>query len=136
MDSSLPGSSVHGISQARIMQWITTSFFWESSRPRDWTHSQVSCIAGKFFMVKPPEKSLVYLKYKIFVLGFAVLYPVRYSSNFFLQIISNICTIYHSIYCAAVDFKWQPYYILNVHLCLALFLSLLFGSIDLCLSRW
>ena len=31
----LPGSSVHGISQARILEWVTISFSRGSSRPRD-----------------------------------------------------------------------------------------------------
>ena len=42
MNCSLPGSSVHGIFQARILEWVAISFSRESSRPRDWTH--VSCI--------------------------------------------------------------------------------------------
>ena len=36
-----PGSSVHGISQARILEWVAISFFRGSSRPRDWT--PISC---------------------------------------------------------------------------------------------
>ena len=47
MDCSLPGSSVHWISQARIMEWYVISFSRESYRPRDWT--QVSCLAGRLF---------------------------------------------------------------------------------------
>ena len=43
MDSSPPGSSVHGILQARILEWIAISFSRGSSPPRDWT--RVSCIA-------------------------------------------------------------------------------------------
>jgi len=39
---SPPGSSVHGISQARILKWVTISFSGGSSQPRDWTH--ISCI--------------------------------------------------------------------------------------------
>ena len=35
MDWSPPGSSVHGISQARIMEWVAISSFRESSWPRD-----------------------------------------------------------------------------------------------------
>ena len=42
MDSSPPGSSVYGISQARILEWAAISFSTGSSWPRDQTH--VSCI--------------------------------------------------------------------------------------------
>ena len=40
---SLPGSSVHGISQARILEWVVISFSRGSSQPRDGT--QVSCVS-------------------------------------------------------------------------------------------
>ena len=49
MDSSLPGSSVHGILQARIREWVAMPSFWRSSQPRDRT--QVAHIAGGFFTV-------------------------------------------------------------------------------------
>ena len=35
VDWSLPGSSVHGILQARILEWVAISFTWGSSQPRD-----------------------------------------------------------------------------------------------------
>ena len=35
MDYSLPGSSIHGIFQARIPEWVAISFSWRSSQPRD-----------------------------------------------------------------------------------------------------
>ena len=47
MDGSPPGSSVHGILQARILKWIAIPFSRRSSQPRDQT--RVSCIAGRFF---------------------------------------------------------------------------------------
>ena len=47
VDCSLPGSSIHGISQARILEWVAMPSSRGSSRPRDQT--QVSCIAGRFF---------------------------------------------------------------------------------------
>ena len=47
MDCSLPGSSVRGILQARILEWVAISFSRGSSQPRDWTH--VSSITGRFF---------------------------------------------------------------------------------------
>ena len=39
--------TVHGILQARILQWVAVPFSRASSQPRDQT--QVSCIADKFF---------------------------------------------------------------------------------------
>ena len=47
MDCSLPGSSICGILQARILQWVAISFSRGSSQPRDW--SRVSRIAGRRF---------------------------------------------------------------------------------------
>ena len=47
MDCSLPGSSVHGILQARILEWVAIPFSRGSSQPRNWT--RVSGIAGGFF---------------------------------------------------------------------------------------
>ena len=35
MDCSLPGSAVHGIFQARILEWVAMPFSWGSSRPRE-----------------------------------------------------------------------------------------------------
>ena len=46
---SPPGSSVHEIPQARILEWVTIPFSRGSSWPRDQT--QVSCIAGRFFTI-------------------------------------------------------------------------------------
>ena len=47
MDCNLPGSSVHGILQARLLEWVAIPFSRESSWPRDWTCvSYVSCIDG------------------------------------------------------------------------------------------
>ena len=47
VDCSPPGSSVHGILQARILEWVAISFSRGSSQPRDQT--QVSRIAGRCF---------------------------------------------------------------------------------------
>ena len=49
MDCSLSGSSVHGIFQVRVLEWIAISFSRGYSQPRDWT--QVFCIAGRRFTV-------------------------------------------------------------------------------------
>ena len=46
---ALPGSSVHGIFQVRILEWVAISFSRRSSRPRDWTW--VSRIVGRCFTI-------------------------------------------------------------------------------------
>ena len=46
---NLPGSSLRGILQARILEWVAIAFSRRSSQPRDRT--RVSCIAGRFFTV-------------------------------------------------------------------------------------
>ena len=52
---SPPGSSVHGILQARILGWVAISFSRGSSQPRDQT--QISCIVGTFFTAEPPGEA-------------------------------------------------------------------------------
>ena len=49
MDFSPPGSSVHGVLQARILEWVAISFSRGSSQPRDQT--RVSRVAGRFFTI-------------------------------------------------------------------------------------
>ena len=58
VDCSPPSSSVHGILQARILEWVAISFSRESSRPRDWT--QVSHIAGRHFNLCITREALKY----------------------------------------------------------------------------
>ena len=57
MDCSLPGFSVHGIFQARVLEWVAISFSRGSSQPRDWT--QVSLIVGKWLYSQ--AHSFIYL---------------------------------------------------------------------------
>ena len=47
MECSPSGCSVHGISQARILEWVAISLFWGSSWPRDCTW--LACNLGRFF---------------------------------------------------------------------------------------
>ena len=54
MDYSPPGSSVHGILQVRMLEWVAILFFRGSSQLRDWTW--VSHVAGRFFTIEPSEK--------------------------------------------------------------------------------
>ena len=57
IDCSPPGSSVLGILQARILEWVAVPSSKGSSQPRDQTHVLcVSCITGGFFTTEPPGK--------------------------------------------------------------------------------
>ena len=62
MDCSLPGSSVHGILQARVVEWVAISFFRGSSWPRDWTW--VSHIGGRHFNLWDTREALLLIKYE------------------------------------------------------------------------
>ena len=55
MDCNWAGSSVHGVLQARILEWVAISFSRESFPARNWT--QISFTAGRFFTVWATRKA-------------------------------------------------------------------------------
>ena len=55
MKCNLPGFSIQGIFQARVLEWVAISFSRGSSRPRGWT--QVSCIVGRSFYPLSHQRS-------------------------------------------------------------------------------
>ena len=57
MDCSLPRSSVHGILQARILEWVAMPSSRGSSQHRDWTH--ISGIAGGFLTTEPSGEAKI-----------------------------------------------------------------------------
>ena len=74
MDCSPSGSTVHRILQARILEWVAMLFFRGSSQPRDQT--QVSCIAGGFFLPSEPPVKPTMGPYQLLILYRVVyLYP-------------------------------------------------------------
>ena len=92
MDCSPPGSYVHGISQARILEWVAMSSSRGSSPPRDRT--QISSIAAKFFITKPPGKpnhmislvfNLVEVERERVAVGFVLAYPGKRNWGLFLK---------------------------------------------------
>ena len=56
MDCSLPGFSVYGILQARVLEWVAISLSRGSSRLKNWT--PVSCIAGRVFTLWASREAL------------------------------------------------------------------------------
>ena len=100
MDCSLPGSSVCGISQARILQWVAISFsrgyFW----PRDSTW--VSCTADSFFTVRATREARQLLEAAhIPWFGYGPLFPCskpvisHFSQT--LVLLSSLCLSDHSL---------------------------------------
>ena len=71
IDCSLPGSSVHGLSQARTLEWVAISSSRASSQPRDGT--RISCLANGFFTTS-------YLGSSIFVVGISYLEIIHHTS--------------------------------------------------------
>ena len=54
MDCSPPGSSVHGMLQARILEWVAISYSRGSCQPRDWV--RFSCMQADSLPSEPPQK--------------------------------------------------------------------------------
>ena len=70
-DCSLPGSSVHGALQARILEWVAMPSSRESSQSRD--RNQVSCIAGGFFKVWATREAP---KYSVWIINIKIIKTV------------------------------------------------------------
>ena len=109
MDCSPPGSSVHGISQARILEWVAISFSRGSSWPRDQAlDSSISSSLSKWF------SSMSFLHIVINTLYLHKTY--RFDKKIYLKIIWYIytyvcvcvcvCTL-HSIYTAFYVYRMQ-----------------------------
>ena len=65
MDSRPPGSSIHGILQASILEWIATPFSRGSSRPRDQTRvSFISC-TGRWILYHCATRSSIKMEIKM-----------------------------------------------------------------------
>ena len=59
MDCSLPGSSIHGIFQARILEWVAIPYSRESSNPGiKPTSLESAVLEGEFFTTEPPGKPI------------------------------------------------------------------------------
>ena len=118
MDCSTPGSSVHGILQARILEWVAMPFSKRSSQPRDWT--QVSCIVGVFFTVWATREARLAAKYLWFNISFMkynwLLCPkgdIKFAMGHFCQtfpsygaaVVAGDCSSGQKLYCPC-NWEW------------------------------
>ena len=110
MDCSPAGSSVHGISQARILEWAATSSLRGSSQPRD--QILVSCITGGFFMDWVTRKHMLLL--------FFFFYNLLRQWIFYQNIISCLWCIFEStgfhllIFCLGLSQSWGKWAIIFI----------------------
>ena len=74
------GSSVHGILQARTLEWVVILFSRGPSQPRDQT--QVSCIAGRFFTIWATSEALHDLLAKLYSKSFRLSFSSMWTENF------------------------------------------------------
>ena len=91
LDCSLPGSSVHRILQARILEWVAMPSSRGSSQPRDWI--RVSCIADRFFTTEPLGKPLM-ISYLARIFPFYFFLVFFFSFRFISICISSRALIY------------------------------------------
>ena len=94
---SLSGSSIHGIPQARILEWIAVPFSRGSSWPRDLT--QVSCTTSRFFTIWATGKIMKVITIHLKCLG--RIYKQKYKIKHF----NNLNSHYHPMlfYCVSVN---------------------------------
>ena len=99
VDCSLPGSSVHGIFQAIVLEWVAISFSRGSSQPR--TRTQVSCIVDRCFTIWATREA-IFLKKLISINEWKKknvnIHSINYSLSFSFT--------YETLLCS---FRWKWY---------------------------
>ena len=105
MDGSPPGSTVHGIFQAKILEWIANSFSRGSSWPKDWT--LVSFI-GKWILHQCAtwEAHVIYVCIHIYVCMCAHSYVCMHAHSY-------VCVHAHSYACVRI----HMYVCMHIHVC-------------------
>ena len=93
---SLPGSSVHGILQARVMDWVAIPFSRRYSWPRDQTW--VSCIEGRLFTVLATRKAQ-------FMYVCVCIYIYTHTRNCFKE--SYMCDMLYKISKTSLLLSWE-----------------------------
>ena len=93
--TSPPGSSVHGILLARMLEWVAIPFSRGSSRPRDRTQvSSVSCLASGFFTVWATREAL----YSIILYSICCIYDTQCIIHIYGVIQHILYTVYGELY--------------------------------------
>ena len=103
MDCSPPGSSVRGILQVRILEWVAISFS-RCSQPRNWTcFFHLPALAGGFSNTKPPVVAVFHCKLLI-----SLIYSVSITEQVF-KIISHYSSFSVSPNLASFTWTVSPF---------------------------
>ena len=114
-DCSPPGSFVHEILQARILEWVANSFSWGSSQLRDQT--QVSCTAGRFFTPSAMWEAHFYFLYVSLICPISFLLFPSDILHILFQLVSGKGHIFFSSFRLVESIR-------NIFLCFELVLSM------------
>ena len=112
VNCSLPGSSVHEILQARILEWVAIPFSRGSSWPKD--QIWVSCIAGRFFTVWATRE----VSYKVIKIILTIFFCHTFLSPWLIFLLEYNCFImlcsfllYNEVYHLCVYIYTLPYFV-------------------------
>ena len=151
MDCSLPCSSVHGIFQARILEWVTISFSRISYRPRDWTRA--SRIVGRRFTIwATRDRSILIWNMKLLTVHqqFYVTQTNMWSTYCFhliiylrlLSILENVLYLdlkwlyRHSKFNSFDENLWFFLLFIAVFLCMHTYMSITILIVKIAVSKW
>ena len=102
MDYSPTGSSIHGILQARILEWVAIPFSRGSSQSRD--RSQVSCIAGQIFTIRA-TRDLSIITYLHVILNLGGSFELNFLLFLSMLYLHTLIGIISSVMCCAQSFS-------------------------------
>ena len=111
IDYSPPDFSVHGISQARILEWVAILFSRGSSQPRDRT--EVSCIAGRFFIAWTTREA-----YALGISSEKTIIEKDSCTSVFIAALFTIARTWKQLRCPPID-EWikKRWYIYTMEYC-------------------
>ena len=93
MDSSPPGSSVHGILQARILELVASPFFMGSSPPRDWSTGSTATYCRQFlYCLSQQGRSLILVKWRFYSTSICVIL-LKHGTFQFRTLKSIVCDV-------------------------------------------
>ena len=108
VDCSLPGSSICGVLQAKILEWVAISFSRGSSRPRDRT--QVSLIAGRRFTLWATRALIYNIRFSLSDLLHSVTDSTSTHINCCCSVTKSYLTLCNPMNCSMPGFPVLHYF--------------------------